>query len=39
MGLNDVGELGIGGADATPHPLAVQVTMDVFGAGFSNVVK
>ncbi|MDB6015654.1 MAG: rcc [Pedosphaera sp.] len=38
-GLNDVGELGIGGADATPHPLAVQVTTDVFGAGFSNVVK
>jgi len=38
-GLNDVGELGIGSADSNPHPLAVQVTTDKFGAGFSNVVK
>lgn len=38
-GLNDVGELGIGSADANAHPLAVQVTVDTFGAGFSNVVK
>lgn len=38
-GLNDVGELGIGSADTNPHPLAVQVTTDKFGAGFSNVVK
>ncbi|HEX4644101.1 MAG TPA: hypothetical protein VH598_00675, partial [Verrucomicrobiae bacterium] len=38
-GLNDVGELGIGGADLTPHPFPVQVTVDKFGAAFTNVVK
>ena len=47
-GLNDVGELGQGtndnvgagpGIDLLSHPLPLQVTMDKFGNGFSNVVQ
>jgi alpha-tubulin suppressor-like RCC1 family protein len=47
-GLNDVGELGIGvtdnagigpAVDLIAHPLPIQVTNDMFGNGFSNVVK
>jgi alpha-tubulin suppressor-like RCC1 family protein len=47
-GLNDVGELGIGvtdnagvgpSVDHVAHPLAVQVTTDIFGAPFTNIVK
>ena len=46
-GLNDVGELGIGATDGTApgvandsvvHAFPVQVTLDRFGNGFSNVV-
>jgi alpha-tubulin suppressor-like RCC1 family protein len=46
-GLNDVGELGIGvadnagtgpGGDSVVHAVPVQVTLDRFGNGFSNVV-
>ena len=47
-GLNDVGELGVGdtdhagigpGNDSVAHPLPLRVTNDIFGNGFSNVVK
>jgi len=47
-GLNDVGELGLGtndnvgggpGVDLLSHPFPMQVTLDKFGNGFSNVVK
>jgi alpha-tubulin suppressor-like RCC1 family protein len=39
-GLNDVGELGNGTADTKndAHPVPSLVTIDKFGAGFSNVV-
>ena len=40
-GLNDVGELGNGTADGTTtiaHPVPSLVSLDKFGAGFSNVV-
>jgi len=47
-GLNDVGELGLGtndnagvgpGVDLIAHPFPMQVTLDKFGNGFSNVVQ
>jgi len=47
-GLNDVGELGLGtndnagvgpAVDLISHPFPMQVTLDKFGNGFSNVVK
>jgi alpha-tubulin suppressor-like RCC1 family protein len=37
-GGNQQGELGIGSADTDAHPFPAQVTLDIFGAGFSNVV-
>ncbi len=46
-GLNDVGELGLGtndnagvgpAVDLISHPFPMQVTLDKFGNGFSNVV-
>jgi len=46
--LNDVGELGLGtndnagvgpGVDLIAHPFPMQVTLDKFGNGFSNVVQ
>jgi alpha-tubulin suppressor-like RCC1 family protein len=46
-GLNDVGELGLGtndgwtgsSGDSIANPFPVQVPIDTFGNGFSNVVK
>ena len=46
-GLNDVGELGLGtndnagvgpAVDLISHPFPMQVTLDKFGNGFSNLV-